>query len=89
MAEQGSFTMENLANILRFVKKVTNSNELKAMAELKKELDGFLEDYFVQRLVSKYESLVNLGFDHEKAVKLTLEAVENKLRAGLNKEAHQ
>ena len=47
------------------------------------DLDGLLEEYFVQRLVSKHEALVNMGFDQEKAVRLTLEAIENKLRIAL------
>ena len=83
MAERGTFTMTGFADAIRFVKKVAKGNELKAMAELKKEVDSLFEEYFVQRLVSKHEQLVNLGFDEEKAVELTLEAIENKLRMAL------
>ena len=83
MADRSTFTMSGFADAIRFVKKVANGNELRAMTELKKELDGLFEEYFVQKLVSKHESLVNLGFDEEKAVKLTLEAIENKLRTAL------
>ena len=83
MTERRPFTMSGFADVVRFVKKVASGNELKAMVDLKKELDGLLEEYFVQRLVSKHEALVNMGFDQEKAVRLTLEAIENKLRIAL------
>jgi hypothetical protein len=83
MVDRSPFTMSGFADAIRFVKKVANGNELKAMADLKKELDSLFEEYFVQRLVSKYEQLMNLGFDKNKAFSLTIESIENKLKTAL------
>ena len=83
MADSRSFKIENVVNLLRAVRSFGNSDELKALSNLKKEFEAFFDDCFVQKLVAKYESMHKDGFDHERAIQLTLEALENRLRTAL------
>lgn len=86
MAGQGTLKIDNLLNAVRFVRQLS-AQDLRSVGELKNEIEGLFEDYFVQRLVSKHESLVKMGFDQEKAIQLTVEALENKLRTTLQEKS--
>lgn len=87
MAEQqGSFKIRNIMSLVEFAKQFS-AEEFKSFVKVKKELEGLFEQFFVQRLVSRYESFIAMGFDQKRATDLTMEYLETTLRKAINDKA--